>query len=137
MNTIPSGINSLFKFAGKKLTSPVISERAPPHLYLTRRDCIAVGNFIKELLDKQEAVVTSPNCNKFNELVESLKDDESYKEAQNWAKAEAYFASKRVDEKIIEEVITPTKGMWDALENGFINDRTRYYYHRIYWYINL
>jgi hypothetical protein len=46
---IPYGIGKLLKFAGKKLTSPVISERAPPHLYLTRRECIEVGNYLKEL----------------------------------------------------------------------------------------
>ena len=102
MNTIPSGVKSLLKFACKKLTSPVISERAPPHLYLTRRDCIAIGNFIKELLDKQEVTAASPNCNEYHTIVESLKDDEAYKEAQNWAKAEVYFASKQVDELLAQ-----------------------------------
>ena len=56
---LPYGIEKLLAFAGKEVSTPVRSERAPPHLYLTRRDCIVVGNFLKELLEKsdQEPVV--------------------------------------------------------------------------------
>lgn len=56
---LPYGIEKLLAFAGKEISTPVRSERAPPHLYLTRRDCIVVGNFLKELLEKsdQEPVV--------------------------------------------------------------------------------
>ena len=46
---IPYGIRKLIEFAGKNMRSPIKSERAPPHLYLTRRDCIEVGNYLKGL----------------------------------------------------------------------------------------
>jgi hypothetical protein len=46
---IPYGIGKLLEFAGKNIRSPIKSERAPPYLRLSRRDCIEVGNYLKEL----------------------------------------------------------------------------------------
>lgn len=46
---IPYGIGKLLEFAGKNIRSPIKSERDPPHLYLTRKDCIEVGNYLKGL----------------------------------------------------------------------------------------
>ena len=46
---IPYGIRKLLAFAGKNIRSPIRSERAPPHLYLTRRYCIEIGNYLKGL----------------------------------------------------------------------------------------
>lgn len=54
MHNIPDEVNRILKFAGKNMESPYRFEQPPPNPHLTRRDCVIIADFIKQLLGGKE-----------------------------------------------------------------------------------